>query len=96
MPPHWAKLGLLGSTGTGWAQIKPKLGPSWLLLSPTSRQGLPILTPRLLFVPIKPRFFLLCPIPWVRALLVVKRLQSQFGGAFVYIQFCCVLFFRAR
>ena len=69
-----------------------KLGPSW----PTSRQGLPILTPRLLFVPNKPRFSLLCPIPWVRALLVVKRLEYQFVGAFVYIHFCCVLFFWAR
>jgi len=58
--------------GASYAQVGPKRAPVQPNLRPRTAKFDPI---RLLVGPSMARFFPLCPIPWVRAVLVAKRLE---------------------
>ena len=74
--PRWAPVGLkLGPSWSQLARVRRKLGPSWTQvgsclaqLRPRTAKFDPSQLPRACFFP-------LCPIHWVRAVLVAKRLE---------------------
>ena len=67
--------------GATFARDRPLFSPSGLLFGPSQGQGRPSLTPVGFWLrhvaPSQARFFPLCPIPWMQAVLVAKRLKHE-------------------